>query len=162
VASSCPPPPPPPPAAGRRPGRGRPVVGVVVPPPPDGVFPGGPDPGCDPRLHAAQVDHEVEFVQVAVHEPVPREAPGERGALLAHAPRLLGRDPARVELVQGHAPHQPHRDHVTAVSDGFRSRISLVVQGPHERVFLRRRRPGEEQPGVGRGAVGRPAPPVLR
>mmetsp|Transcript_50290 Transcript_50290/g.151395 ORF Transcript_50290/g.151395 Transcript_50290/m.151395 type:complete len:310 (+) Transcript_50290:1371-2300(+) len=119
------------------------VTDVMLPGAPVLIVPG------DGRLHSAQVDHEVKFVQVAVDQSVAGQSIREEGRLLKDGSGLLGRNAPGVDLIQRYAPDQSHGDHVAVVPQRSGRLIVHAEQSLHEGEFLQGRDATQEQPRVG-------------
>mmetsp|Transcript_121124 Transcript_121124/g.180910 ORF Transcript_121124/g.180910 Transcript_121124/m.180910 type:complete len:279 (-) Transcript_121124:310-1146(-) len=100
-------------------------------------------------LYPTQIDQQVEFVQIAMDQPVLGQPQRQRAGLMENRCSLFGRQFWGPDLIQGDATYQTHGDDVTIVSDRFRSWVLDVVQGFHKGEFLQGRLATQEQPGIG-------------
>mmetsp|Transcript_22513 Transcript_22513/g.49045 ORF Transcript_22513/g.49045 Transcript_22513/m.49045 type:complete len:251 (-) Transcript_22513:206-958(-) len=98
-------------------------------------------------LNAAEVNHQIEFVQIAVHQTVFRGQSGEHGhGLFVNALGLLDRKLIGINLIQGQASNEVHAHHVSIVRQGRRRRITHIVQRLHKGKFLHGRGPRQKEP----------------
>mmetsp|Transcript_4917 Transcript_4917/g.11028 ORF Transcript_4917/g.11028 Transcript_4917/m.11028 type:complete len:420 (-) Transcript_4917:93-1352(-) len=118
-------------------------------------------PAGDLALHATQIHHQIKLVQIAVDQPVLGQPSRQLAALTENLLGLRGAHSIRLQLIQRHASHQPHGDHVTILRDGSRGGVPHVKKRFHEGVLLEGRSPREEEPRVGQRAVLRPVLLVL-